>query len=157
MKIVNITYGLKGENPKKYSYLVNDNIRTGQVIFPSVKHYESGKIFGTVGVVQNAYKESGKNAQDIKEDLEAQGKTLDGTIAEGKGINQMGSISQTKKNEDGLRVGTEKTINNYESQKKDNPYIQERKQTAVRQRVEADYQTADEYASQFEFEERGGR
>ena len=152
MKIINLTYGLKGENPKKYSYLVNDNVRNGQVVFPNVKHYESGKIYGTVGVVQNTYSASGKNAKDVITDLESKGKNITGTVAEGKGINQMGSISKTEKNENGLYVGTEKTINNYDTQKNENPYIQERKQQAANQRISEEYQTSDDYVSQFNWE-----
>ena len=51
MKFVNITYGLKGQS-QQYTYLVNDNVKVGQVIFPSFRHYPDGKITSTVGIVQ---------------------------------------------------------------------------------------------------------
>ena len=51
MKFVNITYGLKGQS-KQYTYLVNDNVKVGQVIFPSFRHHPDGKITATVGIVQ---------------------------------------------------------------------------------------------------------
>lgn len=51
MKFVNITYGLKGES-EQYTYLVNDNVKVGQVIFPSFRHKPDGKITSTVGIVQ---------------------------------------------------------------------------------------------------------
>lgn len=153
MKIVNITYGLKGEKPRKYSYLVNDNIRNGQVVFPNVKHYQSGKIYGTVGIVQNSYKADGKMGKEMVNEIEAQGKTLTGTIANKGGYNPMGSISNTQKGENGLYVGTENTINNYDAQKKDNPYIQEKKQEAANKRIgegaEQEYETADDYLARY--------
>lgn len=158
MKIINITYGLKGDKPQKYTYLVNDNVRNGQVVFPNVKHYKSGKIYGTVGVVQNTYNPNSKNGRNAVNELEANGKNLTGTAITGKGaINQMGSISRTQKGENGLYVGTETTINNYDTQKKENPYIENRKSTTARDRIDSEYQTADEYISQFEYNERGGR
>jgi hypothetical protein len=158
MKIINITYGLKGENTKKYTYLVNDNVRNGQVVFPNVKHHSSGKIYGTVGVVQNSYNPNSKNGRNAVNELEANGKNLTGTAITGKGaINQMGSISKTQKGENGLYVGTETTVNNYDTQKKENPYIENRKATTAKDRVDSEYQTADEYISQFEYNERGGR
>ncbi len=158
MKIINLTYGLKGENQRKYTYLVNDNVRNGQVVFPNVKHYQSGKIYGTVGIVQNTYNQNSRQGKKAVNDLENEGKTLSGTAITGKGAtNEMGGISQTEKSADGLYVGTDKTINNYDTQKKDNPYIENRKQTTALDRLEGEYQSSDEYLSQFEFEERGGR
>ena len=153
MKVINITYGLKGEKPKKYSYLVNDNIRNGQVVFPNVKHYQSGKIYGTVGIVQNSYKYGGRKAQGEIAEIEEQGKNLTGTIANKGGYNPMGSISKTEKNEKGLYVGTENTINNYDTQKNENPYIQDKKQEAANKRVseesEQEYETADSYLARY--------
>lgn len=158
MKIINVTYGLKGDNEKKYTYLVNDNVRNGQVVFPNVKHYKSGKVYGTVGIVQNSFKEGSRSAKQAVNDLENSGKTLTGTAITGKGaINQMGAISKTQKGDNNLYVGTDKTVENYDTQKKDNPYIKNRLQTSANDRLSGEYQSADEYLSQFEFEERSGR
>lgn len=52
MKFVNVTYGTHGEG-KQYTYVVNDNVKKGDVLQPSVIHYQSQKVFGTTGIAQN--------------------------------------------------------------------------------------------------------
>lgn len=68
-KFANITYGTKGES-EEYTYVVNDNVRTGDYIQPSVKHYKSGKIFGTTGIVQSATKTTTAKGQKLKQEIE---------------------------------------------------------------------------------------
>lgn len=54
-KIVDVAYGLSNINSKKtYKYIVNDNVKRGSVLTPVVKHYKSGKIYTTMGVVQQS-------------------------------------------------------------------------------------------------------
>ena len=67
-KFVQVGYGSKGET-KTYTYLVADSTRVNQTIFPAVKHYGNGKIFGTTGVVKETSKtnKSGLNRDDITE------------------------------------------------------------------------------------------
>lgn len=55
-KFAKVTYGTKGDTAE-YTYVVNDNVRTGDWIQPSVKHYISGKIFGTTGIIQSTQKQ----------------------------------------------------------------------------------------------------
>ena len=54
-KFARVTYGLRGDT-EEYIYVVNDNVRAGDVLQPSVKHYVSGKIYGTTGIAQKVNK-----------------------------------------------------------------------------------------------------
>lgn len=68
-KLAQVTYGTNGDTGQ-YTYVVNDNVRTGDYIHPSVKHYKSGKIFGTTGIVQSTAKETSKTGQELKQAIE---------------------------------------------------------------------------------------
>lgn len=72
MKFVNITYGLKGES-KQYTYLVNDNVKVGQVLFPSFRHFPDGKITATVGIVQTTNSVTSKDGINMAKMLNEQG------------------------------------------------------------------------------------
>lgn len=54
-KFAQVGYGSQGQGISKngigYTYVVNDNVRTGDKIFPVAKHYQSGKVFATTGKV----------------------------------------------------------------------------------------------------------
>ena len=71
-KFANVTYGTHGDT-KAYTYVVNDNVRTGDFLHPSVKHKISGKIFGTTGIVQSMMKEDSVRGQQKKQELESKG------------------------------------------------------------------------------------
>lgn len=43
MKFANVTYGTHGDSAE-YTYLVNDNVKAGEVLQPSVIHYQSKKV-----------------------------------------------------------------------------------------------------------------
>lgn len=64
-KFANVTYGTKGDTAL-YTYLVNDTVNAGDIIQPSVKHYKSGKIFGTTAIVQNTAKEMSVKGKQIQ-------------------------------------------------------------------------------------------
>lgn len=158
MKIINLSYGLKGGKGKLYTYLVNDNVRRGQVVFPNVKHYISGKVYGTLGIAQQTMNAVGKKAKGQIATLEGEGKSVTGTALTGKGAyNEGRSISKTEKDENGNYIGTQEAIENYDKGKVGQEYIKNRKAEAVKDRVASDYQTSDEYADQFEWDERSGR
>ena len=72
MKFVNITYGLKGQS-NQYTYLVNDNVKVGQVIFPSFRHYPDGKITSTVGIVQTTNSVSSKEGINMAKMMNEKG------------------------------------------------------------------------------------
>lgn len=71
-KFANVTYGTKGDTAE-YTYVVNDNVRTGDYIHPSVKHYQSGKVFGTTGIIQSTAKETSAKGKQLKQTLESNG------------------------------------------------------------------------------------
>lgn len=58
-----------GENPQGYTYVVNDNVRAGNIIQPVATNWRSGKKFATTGVVLHAYKENSVKGQDAKRDV----------------------------------------------------------------------------------------
>lgn len=77
MKFAQVGYGSegqgKGENGTGYTYLVNDNVRTGDTINPSVIHWRSGNIFGTTGKIlpQGLTKTTSKKGQELQADLKS--------------------------------------------------------------------------------------
>ncbi len=53
-KIVRVGYGSEGQgvgSTDGYLYVVNNNVKTSDIVFPSVIHYKSGRVFGTTGKV----------------------------------------------------------------------------------------------------------
>jgi len=73
-KFAQVGYGSQGQGAGQdgdgYTYLVNDNVRTGDTISPAVRHYKNGKIFGTTGVVLSSTKTTTPKAQEIREQIE---------------------------------------------------------------------------------------
>ena len=84
-KFVNITYGTHGDS-EEYTYVVNNNVRVGDVIQPSVRHYKSHKIFGTTGVVMSTAKTTTAKGQEMSQ--KAQEKN--GYVAEVKTGKELG-------------------------------------------------------------------
>lgn len=56
MKFANVTYGSQPKDTKTYTYVVNDNVRTGDRLVSVVKHYRSGKVFATTSVAASTSK-----------------------------------------------------------------------------------------------------
>lgn len=137
MKIIKVTYGLKGKDQREYTYLVENNVRPGQVVFPSVKHYESGKIFGTVGIVQKTANEQSREGSKLKSELFDKGvkpaQAITGTDLQSKPKSQRGEgFGETIKGENGLYKGTEKSINQY---KPDSVRAERNKEAAAQART----------------------
>ena len=125
MKFVNITYGLKGDS-EQYTYLVNDNVKVGQVIFPSFRHLPDGKICGTVGIVQTTNSVTSKEGINMAKMMNEKG-IVPNYIAtslnkptdlmrddSGKFVSGTG-ISKTSLNENNMYVST--TPDNYDNVK----------------------------------------
>jgi len=70
-KFANVTYGTGGAT-KEYTYVVNDSVRLGDIIQPSVVHYKSKKVFGTTGIVQSTAKETSTVGQKVKQKAESE-------------------------------------------------------------------------------------
>lgn len=71
-KFANVTYGTQGDTAE-YTYVVNDNVRTGDYIHPSVKHYKSGKVFGTTAIIQSTAKETSVKGKQTLQALQQDG------------------------------------------------------------------------------------
>ena len=116
MKFVNITYGLKGES-KQYTYLVNDNVKVGQVIFPSFRHYPDGKITATVGIVQTTNSVTSKEGLNMAKMMSEKGIVPNYIATSLNKTNfQSGTgISKTMINENNMYIST--TPENYDNAK----------------------------------------
>lgn len=130
MKFVNITYGLKGQS-KQYTYLVNDNVKVGQVVFPSFRHYPDGKITATVGVVQTTNSVTSKDGINMAKMMNEQGivpnyiatslnKPTDIMRENGKFVSGTG-IAKTELNDENLYAST--TPENYDNVKNSNKVL----------------------------------
>ena len=131
MKFVNITYGLKGQS-KQYTYLVNDNVKVGQVVFPSFRHFPDGKITATVGIVQTTNSVTSKEGINMAKMMTEQGivpnyiatslkKPTELMRENGKFISGTG-ISKTEINEENMYVST--TPENYDNVRESNKVLQ---------------------------------
>jgi hypothetical protein len=70
-KFAQVGYGSNGEGTGQqgtgYTYVVNDNVRTGDIINPSVVHYSSKKIYATTGkVISRATKLENMQVKDAE-------------------------------------------------------------------------------------------
>ena len=73
-KIALVGYGSEGKGigltDEGYAYVVNDNVRTGQVLQPVATNWRNGKKFVTTGKVRHAYKETSTLGQEVKSNAE---------------------------------------------------------------------------------------
>lgn len=74
-KFVNVTFGSDQNHPdvgqRRYTYIVNDNVRTGDTLYVAAIHYKSNKVFGTTSTVRSTTKETTAKGQELKKSLEA--------------------------------------------------------------------------------------
>ena len=68
-KLVKVRYGLSNLSKEEYIYMVNDNVKRGSVLMPTVKHAASGKVYTTMGVVQSSLNPRQKSAEKEFESL----------------------------------------------------------------------------------------
>lgn len=74
-KFARVGYGHDGRGVGKfaeeggYIYVVNDNVRTHDVIQPIAHNYKSGKAFVTTGMVNHAYKENSVKGREQQVDV----------------------------------------------------------------------------------------
>lgn len=157
-KFADVTYGTKGDT-SLYTYIVNDNVRTGDFLQPSVKHYSSGKIFGTTAIVQSTAKETSVKGMAMKQASESNsaepvnaytGKELGVKAQRGEGGKfeyTGGGLGKTIKNEvTGMRQAPQgKEFNK-------SKYIEETRQANVKMRKASQgdtNQTFDNYSKGF--------
>lgn len=79
MKIARLTYGVhNGDRVKReYAYLVNDNVKVGDIVQPTVNHAKSGTLFATTGIIQKTNKPTSKEGRQLVEQLGQTGYTRD--------------------------------------------------------------------------------
>lgn len=76
MKFAQVGYGSQGqgagEDGEGYTYIVSDNVRTGDTLTPVVKHHKNGKVFITTGQIlakSSTFEGAeNKNGDEISED-----------------------------------------------------------------------------------------
>lgn len=75
-KFAKVGYGSQGQGLGKtvngYTYIVNDNVRTGDMLQP-VATSRAGKKFVTTGRVRHAYKETSAKGQNAKQEAQENG------------------------------------------------------------------------------------
>lgn len=143
-KFAKVSYGLRGDT-KQYIYVVNDNVRVGDVLQPSVKHYISGKIYGTTGIAQHTSKRlSGKDTAE----LQSAGKSADdiARVETGKDLGVTGGArgAGTGRIYYDTTTGTHKSADPTRFNR-ENAYIRETREGNVRER-----ETFESYSKNFE-------
>lgn len=82
-----------GNTAEGYTYVVSDNVRTGDRIQP-VATSRAGRKFATTGVINHAYKETSVKGQDAKQQFESNENKRTGEITQaytGKELGASGS------------------------------------------------------------------
>lgn len=145
-KFAQVGYGSKGEGigntPDGYTYVVNDNVRTGDII-QVISTSRAGKKFATTGVPLHTYKETSKKGQMAKQ--EAMSKTGQEPTRSytGKEVGASGSMG-TKPLADGHR-----TISQYQQSTRAGNIAMYKQQDPNAVFTEKSQQTFDEYSKQF--------
>ncbi len=157
-KLAEVTYGLGGEG-RKYTYVVNDNVRVGQVLNPSVKHYKSGKIFGTTAIVQNTKKDTPGRRGEVKnldgEPVQVeQALTAKETGAQAAARGQGGRFAGKQSATGGAgAISKDPTSGRYVAEDPSNfsrnQYIEQQRQANVANREDTAYQSFDDYSAPF--------
>lgn len=136
-----VTYGTHGQS-NRYIYVVSDNVRTKQKIYPTVKHYKNGALFPTTAVVENTYKTTGATGKLIGNEDEYT-KTL--TSPEIKGL-----VDKTDKDFSNV-VRRDNLLNSIDNNPKNPISNGKATQKALGTVTKKEqFQTYDEYAKQFE-------
>ena len=152
-KFAEVTYGTHGDT-KAYTYVVNDNVRTGDFIHPTVKHKISGKIFGTTGIVQSSSKTTSVTGIQKQQELDSKGiKAVRAYTGEEVGA-QHGLTAQGSFEQSGLRKTVKDKITGIRSasegsQFQETQYIRQTRQGNIQRRQES----YDEYAKKYEGEQ----
>lgn len=79
-----------GKTQQGYTYVVNDNVRTGDTIQP-IATSRKGRKFATTGVVNHAYKETSVKGQGAKELAQENGVSDVTRVYSGKELGAQGS------------------------------------------------------------------
>ena len=140
-KFAQIGYGRNGRGVGKsgigYTYVVNDNVRTGDTIQP-IATSRKGRKFATTGVVNHAYKETSVKGQGAKELAQENGASDVTRVYSGKELGAQGS-----------RVPKARLQSEYTQQTRAGNIAMQLKKDPQTQLTPLAQQTYDEYSKQF--------
>ena len=132
-----------GKTEQGYTYVVNDNVRTGDTIQP-IATSRKGRKFATTGVVNHTYKETTAKGQEAKQSAE-QNKAQDITrVYSGKELGASGSRVPPKTPE-----GMKPLQSQYAQETRAGNIAMQLKKDPNTELTEKSRQTFDEYSKQF--------
>ena len=126
-----------GKTQQGYTYVVNDNVRTGDTIQP-IATSRKGRKFATTGVINHAYKETSVKGQEAKELAQENGASDVTRVYSGKELGAQGS----KVSKAGLQ-------SEYAQQTRAGNIAMQLKKDPQTQLTPLAQQTYDEYSKQF--------
>lgn len=126
-----------GRTQQGYTYVVNDNVRTGDTIQP-IATSRKGRKFATTGVVNHAYKETSVKGQGAKELAQKNGANDVTRVYSGKELDAQGS-----------RVPKAGLQSEYTQQTRAGNIAMQLKKDPQTQLTPLAQQTYDEYSKQF--------
>ena len=122
-KLVKVRYGLSNLSKEEYIYMVNDNVKRGSVLMPTVKHAVSGKVYTTMGVVQNSLnprqKSTEKEFESLKDKRNSKGEPVSIVQADKVSKQVVNALTPRDENnkfvyEDKHGFGVKKSFYNYD-------------------------------------------
>ena len=126
-----------GKTQQGYTYVVNDNVRTGDTIQP-IATSRKGRKFVTTGVVNHAYKETSVKGQEAKQSSQENGASDVTRVYSGKELGAQGS-----------RVPKAGLQSEYTQQTRAGNIAMQLKKDPQTQLTPLAQQTYDEYSKQF--------
>ena len=126
-----------GKTQQGYTYVVNDNVRTGDTIQP-IATSRKGRKFATTGVINHAYKETSVKGQEAKELAQENGASDVTRVYSGKELGAQGS-----------RVSKAGLQSEYAQQTRAGNIAMQLKKDPQTQLTPLAQQTYDEYSKQF--------
>lgn len=126
-KLVKVRYGLSNLSKEEYVYMVNDNVKRGTVLMPTVKHAVSGKVYTTMGVVQSSLnprqKSTEKEFESLKDKRNSHGEPVSIVQADKVSKQVVNALTPRDENnkfvyEDKHGFGTKKSFYNYDEEGK---------------------------------------
>lgn len=126
-----------GTTQQGYTYVVNDNVRTGDTIQP-IATSRKGRKFVTTGVVNHAYKETSVKGQEAKQSSQENGASDVTRVYSGKELGAQGS-----------RVPKAGLQSEYTQQTRAGNIAMQLKKDPQTQLTPLAQQTYDEYSKQF--------
>lgn len=132
-----------GRTEQGYTYVVNDNVRTGDTIQP-IATSSKGRKFATTGVVNHAYKETSAKGQGAKQQAQENGVEDVTKVYSGKELGAKGSRVPPK-----VPEGMQPLQSQYTQQTRAGNIAQYQQQHPNAVFTEKSQQTFDEYSKQF--------